>query len=276
MTGKLMKYEFRSSLRNIGIIWAALIAAAVLFGIMLRTTMNISAGNSAGILHMMEIVFTIVPPLLYIAMFVAMLVITVLIVIMRFYRGLLGDEGYLMHTLPVKPWQLITSKGLVASCIVLVSCIVAALSIFILVAIQDIGGFFDGMGDVFKAMGREPKWIIVIIECVIILVLSIMKSVYQIYAAMAIGQLSGKHRLLTSLGAYVAISMVLTILLLLLMTAADAIGIMTWINDNLMQITDGFRISQLAIGGIFALTAVQVAAFHVITERILSKKLNLI
>ena len=276
MTGKLMKYEFRSSLRNIGIIWAALIAAAVLFGIMLRTTMNISAGNHAGILRMMEIVFTIVPPLLYIAMFVAMLVITVLIVIMRFYRGLLGDEGYLMHTLPVKPWQLITSKGLVASCIVLVSSIVAVLSIFILVAIQDAGGFFDGMGDVFKAMGREPRWIIVTIECIIILVLSIMKSVYQIYAAMAIGQLSGKHRLLTSLGAYVAISMVLTILLLLLMTAADAIGIMTWINDNLMQITDGFKISQLAIGGMFALTAVQVAAFHVITERILSKKLNLI
>ena len=28
----------------------------------------------------------------------------------RFYKNLYTDEGYLMHTLPVKPWMLIVSK----------------------------------------------------------------------------------------------------------------------------------------------------------------------
>ena len=33
MTGKLIKYEIKSSIRLIGIIWAALIAASILVGI---------------------------------------------------------------------------------------------------------------------------------------------------------------------------------------------------------------------------------------------------
>ena len=43
MTGKLIKYEFRSALRLIAIVWAALLAAAIFLGIILRTMGFVSA-----------------------------------------------------------------------------------------------------------------------------------------------------------------------------------------------------------------------------------------
>ena len=40
----------------------------------------------------------------YFALIVATIAMTFVIIIQRFYKNLLGDEGYLMFTLPVKPW----------------------------------------------------------------------------------------------------------------------------------------------------------------------------
>ncbi|MEE0773328.1 MAG: hypothetical protein UIJ87_09165 [Anaerovoracaceae bacterium] len=279
MTGKLIKYEFRSALRLIAIVWAALLAAAIFLGIILRTMGFVSAEAPKGVFVFVDMFFSVVPPLLYGALFIAMLVITVIVVVLRFYRGLLGDEGYLMHTLPVKPWQLITAKGVVASAVILISGFAAMLSIFMLIAIQDIGGFFRDIGEMFIWLGDNPKAILITLEIIVILVFSVMRSVYQIYTAMAIGQLAGKHRLLTSLGAYIGINMILTVLLMVLMIMADATGMDIWI-VNVFEAVDvydrAFYIGQTALGILFALTFVQVAAFHVVTERILSKKLNLI
>lgn len=279
MTGKLIKYEFRSALRLIAIVWAALLAAAIFLGIILRTMEFVSAEAPKGVFVFVDMFFSVVPPLLYGALFIAMLVITVIVVVLRFYRGLLGDEGYLMHTLPVKPWQLITAKGVVASAVILISGFAAMLSIFMLIAIQDIGGFFRDIGEMFIWLGDNPKAILITLEIIVILVFSVMRSVYQIYTAMAIGQLAGKHRLLTSLGAYIGINMILTVLLMVLMIMADATGMDIWI-VNVFEAVDvydrAFYIGQTALGILFALTFVQVAAFHVVTERILSKKLNLI
>jgi hypothetical protein len=46
----------------------------------------------------------------FMAVIVAMFVIAIIFVVNRFSKGLLGNEGYLMHTLPVRPWHLVASK----------------------------------------------------------------------------------------------------------------------------------------------------------------------
>lgn len=283
MTGKLIKYESRSGLRYIGIIWAALIASAVLLGIMLKVMETVFPDNSQGVLKLFEVIFNIIPPLLYGVIMVAMIVITILIIVMRFYKGLLGDEGYLMHTLPVKPWQLIASKGIVACGIVIISCIAIVLSIFIILIIQDPREFFSGFGDFISVLGEEPRLILIIFEVLIIVILGAMASIYHIYASMAIGQLAGKYRLLTSLGAYIGINMVLTVLAVAVLVLGDMTGIDVWLRDwllsmdrNVGEYIGGFAFLQAGIAAAFIIQALQLAAFHVITERILSKKLNLI
>ena len=273
MTGKLIKYESKSSIRLMGIIWIALIAASFILGItfkMFDRLVDMDSYSGAGEL------FVIIPSLLYVGIFVAMTVISVLMIILRFYRGMIGDEGYLMYTLPVKVWQLITSKGIVAGGIVLVSCIAAAISMLVLGLILEPSGVADFFVSLFRLMKDEPKYILIGIEVIIILVASILKSVYQIYAAMAVGQLSGKYRGLVSLGAYIGISMAIALIALAAVMIADATGLDYWlanfgVNMNLNPST----VTQFGILAAFLLTALQLAIFHVIAERILSLKLNL-
>lgn len=272
MTGKLIKYEIRSSMRLIGVIWAALVAAALLLsftsGALARIIPDSFTETSAfGLIEFIS-------GFLFVGIFIALIVATVMIVIVRFYRGLLGDEGYLMHTLPVKPWQLITSKGVVSAAVVLVSILVAVVSMLILAgfnAFVDVADFFAELGKMLK---EEPKFILAGIEMLIVLVLSVLKSIYQIYASLSIGQLSGKHRILLALGAYIGISVILSILGVIMMSIGEELGIVDWfvgLGDRSV-----FSLTQAGIVGMFLLTVVQLAVFHVITERILSKKLNLL
>lgn len=276
MTGKLMKYEIKSSMKLMAVIWAALIAASLLFSLSLHVLTDIAVERPGGGISFAIGIFEFITGLMYFAVFVALIVATLVIVIMRFYKGLLGDEGYLMHTLPVKPWQLITSKGIIAALIVMISVLVAFLSILVLVGVSGlemIPKMFGALGAIWE---EEPRMVLVIVEAIILLVLSVLKSVYQIYAALAIGQLANKHRILLSLGAYIGISMIMSILFLLIVAASDSVGTISWLSVFIANNdSDPFAISQMAIGIMFVLTAVQLAAFHVVTERILSLKLNL-
>ena len=276
MTGKLMKYEIKSSMKLMAVIWAALIAASLLFSLSLHVLTDIAVERPGGGISFAIGIFEFITGLMYFAVFVALIVATLVIVIMRFYKGLLGDEGYLMHTLPVKPWQLITSKGIIAALIVMISVLVAFLSILVLAGVsglETIPEMFGALGAIWE---EEPRMVLVIVEAIILLVLSVLKSVYQIYAALAIGQLANKHRILLSLGAYIGISMIMSILFLLIVAASDSVGTISWLSVFIANNdSDPFAISPMAIGIMFVLTAVQLAAFHVVTERILSLKLNL-
>ena len=140
MTGKLIKYEIRSSIKMMAVIWAALIAVSVLFSLSINFLSDLVIDSGNGINTIVGIV-EIITGIMYFAVFVALVVATVVMIILRFYKGLLGDEGYLMHTLPVKPWQLITSKGIVAAIVVIGSIIIAFLSIMILAGINSVGIF---------------------------------------------------------------------------------------------------------------------------------------
>ena len=62
-----------------------------------------------------------------------MFVATLIVVIQRFYKSLLGDEGYLMFTIPVKAWQNILNKLLVSMLWTFTSTVIGFGSILILV-----------------------------------------------------------------------------------------------------------------------------------------------
>ena len=98
MLGKLLKYDFRSVSRESMLLWPAclVIALVMRFTIFSRLD-NVTNDLLANITNVLT-VFT------YVAVLVAMFIITLLFIIQRFYKGILGSEGYLMNTLPVKPW----------------------------------------------------------------------------------------------------------------------------------------------------------------------------
>ncbi len=57
---------------------------------------------------------------------------TLTMMIQRFNKNLLSDEGYLMHTLPVKPWKHIASKLLASMLWMIGSVVVALISILVI------------------------------------------------------------------------------------------------------------------------------------------------
>ena len=180
-----------------------------------------------------------------------------------------------MHTLPVKPWQLITSKGLVAAGVVLLSIIVAMVSLAILAGLSSLSVIPDIFSGIAKAWKEDPRYILIIVEVLVIMVLSLLKSIYQVYASLAIGQLAGKHRILLSLAAYIGLSTAVTVFFIILGMIAGSFDMVDLLSSWDGSAGNMFGLSQFVIAVMFGLTAIQLVAFHIITERILSLKLNL-
>lgn len=281
MTGRLMTFEIRSSLKYLGILWAAVLVSSIFLGVAERGFGNLfSDGNM--IASTLNVIFTFV----FAASFVAMLVGTIIVIILRFYRGLLGEEGYLMHTLPVKTWQLITAKGVVAAGIVVVSILVSILALII-----SAGIYGAEVVQVFKDIGlaiREcPMSLLAGFELLVLMILWILTKVYEVYASMSIGQLAGKHRALLSIGAYVGIEVILDIIGIALISFIVKTGIGERIADSFtvldnMDAFDTAAISAKAISlaqpefiAILVAVIALLAVFHIITERLLATRLNL-
>ena len=108
MLGKLIKYDLKALAKILAPLWGVLLVMGLIFGISIRSNLD-GIGNTM-------IVFSLV---VIIAVIVAIFVMNVIIVIQRFWNGLLQEEGYLMFTLPVTTRSLILSKvisALIISC----------------------------------------------------------------------------------------------------------------------------------------------------------------
>ncbi|MBS6546979.1 MAG: hypothetical protein KH319_06335 [Butyricicoccus pullicaecorum] len=284
MYRKLCKYEFKSIARTLLPIYLAVIVVSIINGISFGLDNHFSAPESfspqagSAILELMRLSVLFA----YFGVMVALFVLTMIVIIQRFYKGLLCDEGYLMFTLPVKPWQLIASKGTAALVMSIVSGITGFLSIMILMC----GGvgpieFFSTLLDprnwsiLIQQLNEVfPKWglytLLYCFEGLIFTIVSGMAALFQIYVSMSLGHLARKHRIVMSVAAYIAISMALSFLSGAAVIFLDAIGIESLLNPA----TPHGAMQILFFGGLLW-EGIKLAAFFFGTERILSKKLNL-
>ena len=99
MLGKLIKYDLKALAKILAPLWGVLLVMGIIFGISIRSNLE-GIGNTM-------IAFSLV---VIVAVIVAIFVMNVIIVIQRFWNGLLQEEGYLMFTLPVTTRSLILSK----------------------------------------------------------------------------------------------------------------------------------------------------------------------
>ena len=130
MLGKLIKYDFRSCIRRFGPLWLGLTALAAINGFTIGHVLD----NSA-IYGWPQFALGIVPMILLGVMWTAVAIMTLVFVCERFYKGLLGDEGYLSLTLPVTTEQHILSKAVVATLLEIITGFVAVLSGCLLVLV---------------------------------------------------------------------------------------------------------------------------------------------
>ena len=263
MFGKLLKYDFRSMFKQFAFIWPAALALALVNRFTLSgldSTSNVGE-TTAGIAM-----------LVYVAILVAMFIAALVFTIQWFYKGLLGDEGYLMHTLPVKPWQLIGSKLLCAVVTTFLSVVVALLSILLIVP-WDMAAFqelFRGLGDIFTHWNvQATHGMIGLLEFCLMMLMSFAVGYLQLYLAMSLGHLFNKNRVAMSVIAFIALNAVVSVLPGRLLSP---------LFDTLSRIISGMSgtasfhtVMWIAMAGELVLCAVYFAG----TEVILRRKLNL-
>lgn len=211
MFGKLLKYELRSVMKDFAFIWMGILVLSVV------NAFTLNLGNRSDLDGLAAFLMFILPLLLLFALYVAAFVIAILYVLQRFYRGLLGDEGYLMFTLPVTPGQLIGAKALTALILEVVSVLVAVLGGLVILFVQlppDIWGFpvKEAWKTLCRALAQEPEYIFVAVELLLLMLLSASLSNLHLYAGMSIGHLARKNRVAWSAVAVVGISIAVSVL----------------------------------------------------------------
>ncbi len=254
MLGKLLKYDFRSMFRVFLPLWGALLAISFIN----RLTLNSDRMGLPG-----AVLF-----IAYIGIIFAVMAVTLVLVVQRFYNGLLKSEGYLMFTLPVKPWQLITSKGIAAMVVTVLSVFMAGLSVLI-IAQQPLNmPPFHELLQGLRGIGADG--VLMLVLAVLLVLTSALVSVTHIHASLALGHLANSHRIAWSVGAYVGINMLFTTILGLITRTADRYHFTLELEHM-----EAVPVINIVLMVLVLLNVLQIAIFFVTTERILTKRLNL-
>lgn len=265
MFGKLMKYEMKSLSKGLLPLYGAVLLVAAMNAFM------IGAGASGEM--EMDGWAQVTAIVLYTALCVSVAVMTLVIIVQRFYKGLLGQEGYLMFTLPVPTWQLTCSKLLGASIMAILSGIVGIVSVFILSAsMLSWSDFFHSLREAFANV--DIHIVGFLLEIVVGMFVNIAASICQIYLAIALGHLGNRHRVAMSVVWYIVINTVLTFVS----------GMLTNIVTRIPNLADFIFATFVDWGnnGVhatmwtgIALAFAQAAIFYFVTNYILKNKLNL-
>lgn len=269
MLGKLMKYEFRAT----AIYFLPIYAVLVLVSGLRYVVSLISERFSNGFSVFSE--FSLSAAYLLLAFGLA--ITTFIVIIIRFYKNLLGTEGYLMFTLPVSVSQNILAKLIPSVVWFFGSCVLGMLTIAPAMGLR----FRDNP---FVVLFSSISWSDVpeILLLTLFVIGGIAGTFLFYYLCMCIGQLFNSHRFLASAGAYIGIQMVLQILTItgvwVFAGKFANSSFMAWLGGALASL-DRFPsealIYMFLIGINVAVYAVAAALFF-IDSAILRKRLNLI
>lgn len=269
MLGKLLKHELKATGRHFLLLYAAFLIITIFNKICFEITVTNNKFWSA---------FQNITIVLYIIFCAAIFVITMILIINRFYKNLVCDEGYLMFTLPVTVSEHIFSKLLIAYFWSFLSSIIFLFSVCLIVYGHGLGESFDFIFQ-FIRHSRDYYGSDIYVTIVIFFFATFIQgfhSILQIYLSIAVGQLVNKHRIITSLVVYFGINFILQNFVSMFFLFTNFLepihsNIFTSINSFYFWIhyLKNISLFQIIFDMIFS-----IAAF-LITNYILSKKLNL-
>ena len=271
MFGKLLKYDFRSMFKQFAFIWPAALALALVNHFTMNAMTTVSGDGAFGT-STVGTTTAGIAMLVYVAILMAMFIIALVFTIQRFYKGLLGDEGYLMHTLPVKPWQLIGAKLLCAVVTTFLSVVVAILSVLVIFpwGREEFQEIFQALRYVFTHWNiQATHGVIGALEFCLMVMCSFATGYLQIYLALSIGHLFNKNRVAMSVIAFIAVNAAMSALGNIVLPPLN--NVLNGIVGNWDTPASYHSTVWIVIAGELVLCAIYFAG----TEFILRRKLNL-
>lgn len=277
MLGKLIKHELRGSGRTMLPFILVSLFLAVMAGLSMRAMEHQQDYSWFNILFGIVI-------FLFVAGLMAVCIMSVVVVINRFRQNLLGDEGYLMFTLPVSVDAHIWAKLIVSAIWFLATALTCMLAVVLMlvcnVDLLEIN--WSEIGYVFSELGRMMKEFGVLhivgygLEMLVMFFAGVCVSCLTFYCAMAIGYSFANRKVLLSILAFFGLDIFFTTFQSALIAALNGIPGVEMFLDNL-------DLSQVGTAGCVHIAllcwvlylAVHAAVLYIPTRLLLKKKLNL-
>lgn len=175
MLGKLVKYDMKRQIRLLLAVYLV-VGLTAGFSAIFRVVKT-HFEDTTGVLKVVSGLTTGMAILTAVVMVAG----TFIYAVLYFRKNLFKDEGYLMHTLPVKPWQLYVSKLAVGTLYCYLSILVAAAAMCLaFLYIPNLSDLISGA----MAAG-VPEWFFAVM--VVTIALSIPTSLIQFYVSLAFG-----------------------------------------------------------------------------------------
>jgi hypothetical protein len=207
MLTKLIKHEFRATAKTFMWLYIAfMIIAAVnaLFGHSGMAAYVSGAGADLASASQAPSPVGALLVIIYVLSIAAISIGTLVVIILRFYRNLMGNEGYLMMTLPVSREKNILSKLIVAVVWNICSSLLIIASIILIVGS---GGFLNYIAEAISSLSAIGLPVGQMIATIILtMIVSTIAGILMLYAAMAIGPNLLKNRLGGSILAFIIIA----------------------------------------------------------------------
>ena len=269
MLRKLLKHEFRATGRIMLPLYLILLATAI--------GANFS---TRGLLETDYQVLDLLGGLLVVAFAVAIIAVCVMsmvVMVQRFYKNLLQDEGYVMMTLPVSVHQQVWSKLIVSAVWFALTIVMVCLAGLIMAFDIDI---LEGFGQVFREIFRHVtayyalNGTAIAAEFLVMCFVGCCAMCLQFYAALAIGHSRPNHKM--------AWSVLWFFLMQFVMQFLGGMGIMlldeSWFHHLLLGWTDnisGMASVHLGMVTVILGEVIYGAVFYILTTWFLKKRLNL-
>ena len=231
MLGKVLKYEWKSTYK-VGCLMLILLVCTTFLGwlsfqspvwLELSSEVYIPQDNLATSILNLASVFTM---LFYFIMLVVISVGIIVYLVVRFYKTMYTDEGYLTHTLPVTEGKLLFAKTLISGIWSLIIELGVVLSVFAFLffmvsamlpqgySLSQVWGelqtvyqeeFADALEvmEVMLGMKFDSYFVISIIT----MILSSFTGMMVLFGVISLGQLFTKHRVLMAIVFYIGVQM---------------------------------------------------------------------
>lgn len=222
MLAKLIKHDFKALSRILLPTQLAVFGATIIGSLCVNFNLRsgyTSISGSAG-LQLLRIVTGFLTFIMVMGI-IAAGILTLVIIVHRFYTNFMGDEGYLTFTLPVTTTQLLWAKLISAFLWTTISAAVifVCVNLFMMFGLASKGfinaDYFDFMGTAFRYFTRNfnGSVLILILEALSLIIVGTAFNIIEIYLALVLGgTVTKKHKLLAGIGFYFAINFVLGVL----------------------------------------------------------------
>lgn len=271
MLRKLLKHEFRATARIMLPLFGLLVLASVGANLSIRGMLDSDSTFLSTLGTILIMLFTVA--------IVAVGIMAFILMINRFYKNLLQDEGYVMMTLPVSIHQQIWSKLIVSTVwfaatvlVIILACCITAFDI------RFMGELWREMKNIVHAVIQYNHIVAngaaFALEALILCILGSVSFCLRAYSAMAIGFSRPNHKGLFSVAAYIGTGVVLQILGGIVISLLND----SWFHRLLLgwePNVSAVAAMHLGMWLLILLEIIYAAVFYFLTVYFLQKHLNL-